>query len=71
MNVLEFINKNILPLLCIAVGMVMLIICAFDGDAAYTAFWGVIIIVNQNTLFFSAIKELLEKENKNDHSRKA
>lgn len=71
MNVLEFINKNILSLICIAIGMIMLIICAIDGDAAYTAFWGFIIIMNQNTLYFSTIKELLEKENRNDNSRKA
>lgn len=49
----------------------MLIICAIDGDAAYTAFWGVILIMNQNTLYFGIIKKLLEKENKNDDSRKA
>ena len=72
MNFLEFANKHFFPLICMAVGMFGLIFYAINGNAAYAIFWGAIVIINQNTLYFSSIKEMLEeKENKNDDSRKA
>ena len=60
MKTLEFINENILSLICIVISIVMLIICTINGNTTYTAFWGVILIVNQNTLYFNSLKKDLE-----------
>ena len=71
MNVLEFINKHFLPLFCMFLGMFFVLFYLFKGNVIEIAFWGIIVIMNQNTLYFGLIKEMLEKENRNDNSRKA
>lgn len=58
----NFITRDILPLFCIIVSFILLFISVIDGDITYSIFWGVILIVNQNTLFFNYIKERLKDE---------
>lgn len=61
----SFITGEILPLFCIIVSFILLIFSVIDGDVTYSIFWGVILIVNQNTLYFNSLKKDLEDKRTN------